>query len=93
MSTSSVAKSDTILSKRRLGMAGIAAIVGCALCCTVPLLAAAGLGGGFVATLASVFQPGSELLVGGAVFVGVLGVVALRGRLRRGSRSTEFGLP
>jgi mercuric ion transport protein len=87
VSTSSVQKSEPVLSKRRLGLAGIAAFIGCAACCAVPLLAAAGLGSGAVASLSSVFRPGSELLVGGVVFVVALGVMAVRSRLRRSDAS------
>jgi mercuric ion transport protein len=87
VSTSSVQKSEPVLSKRRLGLAGIAAFIGCAACCAVPLLAAAGLGSGAVASLSAVFRPGSELLVGGAVFVAALGVMAVRSRLKRSAAS------
>ena len=83
MSASSQEKLSSGLSKRGLGIAGVAAIVGCAVCCAVPLLAAAGLGGGALAALSSVFRPGSELLVGGTVFVLVLGASWLRNRFRR----------
>lgn len=72
--------SKPVLSKRRLGWAGLAAVTACAACCAVPLLAAAGLGGAATATLSSIVRPGSELLVGGLTFLTVLGLLALRGR-------------
>jgi hypothetical protein len=87
MSASSQEKSSPVVSKRGLGIAGLAAIVGCAVCCAVPLLAAAGLGGGAIAALSSVFRPGSELLVGGTVFALVLGASWMRNRLRREAAS------
>lgn len=90
MSTFSVQKSESILSKRRLSLAGMAAFIGCAACCAVPLLAAAGLGSGAVATLSSVFRPGSELLVGVSVFVVALGAMAIRSGLNR-SRAAGRG--
>jgi hypothetical protein len=83
MSTSQIQKPESFLSKRRLGVAGVAAVVGCAACCAIPLLAAAGLGSGAAASLSSVFRPGSELLVGGAAFALVLAVLAVRSRLKR----------
>ncbi|WP_437276026.1 hypothetical protein WME90_32900 [Sorangium sp. So ce375] len=87
MSTSSIQKSEPIVSKRRLGLAAVAAFIGCAACCAIPLLAAAGLGSGAVATLSSVFRPGSELLVGGSVFVIALSVMAALSRLKKGEAS------
>jgi hypothetical protein len=83
MSTSPAQKSGPFLSKRRLGWAGVAAVLGCASCWALPMLAAAGLGSGAVATLASILRPGSELLVGGTVFAVVLGVMAIRNRMKR----------
>jgi len=87
MTTPSLENSESFLSKRRLGIAGGAALIGCSAACAMPLLAAAGFGGGAVGALASVFRPGSELFVGGAVFLGVLAVMAVRNRIRRGSVS------
>jgi hypothetical protein len=80
-------RSESFLSKRRLGLAAVAAFIGCAACCTIPFLAAAGLGSGAVAALSSVLRPGSELLVGGTVFVAALGWMAIRNRLKRGEGS------
>ena len=83
MSTSSVQRSEPIFSKRRLGVAGVAAFIGCAACCAIPLLVAGGLGSGAVVALSSVFSPGSELVVGGAVFVIALVVMAVRSRFAK----------
>jgi mercuric ion transport protein len=91
MTTTSVEKSESFLSKRRLGIAGVAAFVGCAACCAIPLLAAAGLGGGAASALSSVFRPGSELFAGAAVFVVVLSVMALMNRVRRVPAATSCG--
>jgi hypothetical protein len=44
MNTSPVHEPDPILTKRRLGIASIAAVLGCAAWCAIPLLGAAGLG-------------------------------------------------
>jgi len=85
MSTSLVPKPKPFLSLRRVNLAAMAATLGCAACCALPLLASAGLGSGAVATLSSVFRPGSELLVGGAAFALVLVAMAVRHRLTSGS--------
>jgi hypothetical protein len=85
MTKSSMETSESLLSKRRLGVAGIAAVLGCVACCAVPLLAAAGLGGSAVGAIASVLRPGSELFVGAAVFAAVLVVMAIANRARRGA--------
>ena len=69
---------ERVLSGRRIGVAGVAAVLGCAACCAVPLLAAAGVGSGAVAVLSVVFRPGSGILVGSLIFVVVLGVMAMR---------------
>jgi hypothetical protein len=47
------------------------------------MLAAVGIGGGAAATIARVLKPGTEFVVAGAIFVGVLGFMALRLRARR----------
>lgn len=83
MSTSPAPKSESLLSRRRLGWATVAGVLGCAACCALPMLAAAGLGGGAAATLSAVFRPGSELIVGGTVFAVALGVMAIRNRMSR----------
>jgi hypothetical protein len=75
---------EALLTRRRLGLAGILAFAGCAACCAIPLLAAAGIGSGAVATLASVLRPGLELVVGGGVFALALAtMLVLRRRKRR----------
>lgn len=76
-------KPASLLPKHSLRWASIAAFLGCAACCAIPLLAATGLGSGAFAALASVFHPGSELLVGGALFVLTLSVLFVRSRMRR----------
>ena len=87
MKTSPVSSPDpALLSKRHLAWASLAALVGCAACCAIPLLAAGGLGGAAGAALSRVISPGSEVLVGAAAFAVVLGGSAWRRRsqLRRG---------
>jgi hypothetical protein len=87
MSNPSIDKSTSFALARRVGLAGAAAIVGCATCCVAPVLAAAGLGGSaLVATLASLFSPGTEFVVGGIAFTAALGGLTLRNGLR--SRAT-----
>lgn len=85
MTSSKVQRPPSLLSKRRVGIAGVAAVLACAVCCALPLLAAVGLGSGVLATLTAAVGPGVELLVGGTVFVLVLGAIALWGRLERRS--------
>lgn len=75
---------DSIRSKNRLHWAGLAAFVGCAACCALPLLAASGLGGGISASVAAYMRPGSEILVGAAVFGISLAIMALLARRRQG---------
>lgn len=69
------------LTKRRVGLAAVAAFIGCAACCAMPLLAAAGFSSGIASALSAVFRPGHELLVGGAVFVLALGGTAVWSRM------------
>jgi hypothetical protein len=76
-------KTDGLPSKRRLGFAGAMGIIGCAICCTLPLLAAVVLGGGAASAVASFVTPGMGLAVGGVVFAGALGLGAFRARARR----------
>ena len=85
MSTSR--KSQSIFSTRRLHLAGLAALVGCAACCAVPLVAAAGIGGGTLAAFTSLLRPGAELVVGGGTFLAALGVMAFLNPFKRGERS------
>jgi hypothetical protein len=75
-----IAKVGWFPSIRSMGWAGLAALVGCAACCAIPILAAAGLGGGATAAIATLMWPGAELVMGGLAFVGVLAVAALRRR-------------
>ncbi len=83
MTTPAIPKPQSILSKRRIGLASVAAFIGCAACCAVPFLAAAGLSGGAFGTFASVFRPGAELIVGGTAFVLTLSALAVGNRLKR----------
>ena len=69
------------LTKRRVGLAALTASIGCAACCAMPLLAAAGLSSGIASALSAEFRPGHELLVGGAVFVLALGGTAMWSRI------------
>ncbi len=73
-------KPEPILSKRRLGWAGIAAFIGCAACCALPLLVLAFAGTGASAMVARVVRPGTELVVGVVVFAVTLGALVIRGR-------------
>lgn len=63
-------------SRRRLAWAGGAAFVGCAVSCSLPLLAVAG-GGGVLTWAAAWIRPGAELVVGGLVFASALAVMAM----------------
>lgn len=67
---------DGFWSRRRLAWAGGAAFVGCAVSCSLPLLAVAA-GGGALSSLGAFVKPGAELVVGGLVFAGALGVMAM----------------
>ena len=77
-----VPKSEVFLSKRRLGWAGLAALLGCSALCALPMLAAAGVGGGAAAAIARLVRPGAELVVAGVVFAAALGFMAVRARSR-----------
>lgn len=85
MGTSSVLKSESVVTKRRLGIAGAAAFIACAACCAIPMLAAAGFGGGVIAAASWAFRPGSELVVGVTVFLGAIVVMVVRSQLKRRS--------
>ena len=63
---------------KQVGVAGLLAFLGCAVACSIPMLAALGFGGGLMLTLASIFSPGTELFVGIVVFSVVLGAMILR---------------
>jgi hypothetical protein len=75
-------KPDSFLSKRRIGWAGLAALLGCSAVCALPILATVGIGGGAAATIARVLKPGAEIIVAGVVFAGALGFMAVRFRAR-----------
>jgi len=83
MTASKLDESTSFLSKRRLGIAGLAAVIGCVACCALPFFAAAGIGGGAAAAVGHLLRPGSELVIGGIVFAATLGIMALRSRLKR----------
>jgi len=67
---------DGFWSRRRLAWASGAAFVACAVSCSLPLLAVAA-GGGALTSVAAFLKPGAELVVGGLVFAGALGVMAM----------------
>lgn len=73
-----------LTTKKRLGLAGIAAVGACAACCAVPLLSASGIGAGALSALAGAIHPGAVLSLA-VVGAGVLGVLALRARAGRAS--------
>ena len=75
-------RTDSVVSKHSLKWAGIAAFIGCAACCALPLLAAAALSSGTATAITSFMKPGAELIVGTVVFVLVLGVMAFRSRAK-----------
>jgi hypothetical protein len=69
--------------KRRLGWAGLAAVVGCGACCAaIPVLSALGLGGAATA-LAGWIRPGTELFVGGAAGALAFGGMMIRERRKK----------
>jgi membrane protein DedA with SNARE-associated domain len=76
-------KSEPFLSKRRLGWAGVVAVIGRAAWCALPVLVAVGVGSGATMTVTRFLKPGSELVVGVAVFAIALGVMAVRARMKR----------
>ena len=80
-----MSKTSPVITTKSLGLAGIAAVGACAACCAVPLLAAAGIGGGALSAVAGYIRPGADLVLAGVVGVGVLGVMAVRARRRRAS--------
>lgn len=86
MSTSNVVTpSPSFLSKRRLGWAALAAIVGCGAVCAAPLLLTLGAGSAALTALASVLKPGAELLVGGGAFAAAIVFMAVRPRVPKGT--------
>jgi hypothetical protein len=75
----------SVVGKRSFGFAGLAAVGACAAVCSLPLLAAAGIGGGALATLAGYVRPGVDLLVAAGVGAGVLAIMAVRTKKARRS--------
>ena len=82
MTASKLEKPTSFLSRRRLGIAGLAAMISCVTCWALPF-AAAGIGGSAAAAVGRLLRPGLEPVMGGTVFAAVLGVMALRNRLKR----------
>src|SRR5688500_15005394 len=80
MASSNLSVSNSVVTKRSLGVAGLAAFGACAACCALPLLAAAGVGGSVLSTIAGYIRPGADLVVAGVVGTGVLAVFAMRAR-------------
>ena len=87
MNESQSPKPHALVTKRHVSLAGLAAILGCAACCALPFLAAAGLGSGAAAGVGRILRPGSELVVGGVVFAATLAVMAIRRRLLLAARA------
>lgn len=83
--------SPSFFTKRRLTWASAAAVVGCAACCGLPMLAIAGVGGGAIATVAALFKPGMELVMGAGLFALTLGVMALIDRRRKRAALARSG--
>jgi hypothetical protein len=83
MNTTASQKSEPALTTTRLKWAGLAAFIGCAACCALPMLAVAFAGTGAATTIIRFVQPGSELFVGGAVFAVALAAMAIRTRTKR----------
>ena len=78
--TLSSQKTEPLLTRSRLPSAGLAAIAGCVAACSAPFVLVA-LGAGATTTaVASFLGGGAEIVAGGLVFVGVLGVMAIRRR-------------
>jgi hypothetical protein len=67
-----------LVTKKSLGLTGLAAFGACAACCALPMLAAAGIGGSVLSGVAGLIRPGADLIMAGVVGVGVLGVMAWR---------------
>jgi hypothetical protein len=78
--TLSVTKPAPFLSKRRLTVAGIAAVAGCAVACSLPLLLVAAGGSAAAATVAVFFGAGTEFVAGGLAFAAALGFMAIKAR-------------
>jgi hypothetical protein len=69
-----------LLSRSGLGWAGLAALVACAACCALPMVAV--FGGGLLTSVAAFVSPGMELLVATAAGGGTLLFLAWRARAR-----------
>jgi hypothetical protein len=78
-----MSNTSPLVTKKGLGLAGLAAFGACAACCAIPLLAAAGIGGGVFSAIAGYIRPGADLVLAGGVGVTVLAVTAFRARSRR----------
>jgi hypothetical protein len=84
-----MSNTSPLVTKKSLGLAGIAALGACAACCAVPLLAATGIGGAALSALAGYIRPGADLVLAGGVGAGVLAVVAFRERARRAAAACD----
>lgn len=80
-----VPPTPSFLSKRRLGWAALAAVLGCGVVCAAPLLLALGAGSAALTALAGVLKPGAELMGGGA-FAGAMVFMAIRARAPKGAK-------
>jgi hypothetical protein len=78
-----MSNTSSLVTKKGLGLAGLATFGACAACCAVPLLAAAGIGGGVLSAIAGYIRPGADLVLAGGVGVSFLAVMAFRARARR----------
>jgi len=79
--------SHAFLSKRRLGWAALAAVLGCGAVCAAPLLLTLGAGSAALAALASVLKPGAELFVGGGAFAAAMVFMAVRPSAPKGAEA------
>jgi len=89
--TAAMSNTYPVITKKNLGLAGIAAFGACAACCALPLLAAAGIGGGALSAVAGYVRPGADLVLAGVFGAGVLGALALRARARRAAACDVSG--
>lgn len=80
--------SNTVLSKRTLGWASLAAVLACVGCCTLPMLAVAVLGGGAAASATALLM-GAEPYAAGAAALLTVSVIAWRARARKGGCTTS----
>lgn len=63
----------------------MATLGACAACCALPLLVAAGIGGGALTAAVGLIRPGVDLLIGATVGAAVYGILFLRARSQRKS--------